>query len=234
MKKVYFLVLLIGILILTFTAYLVVNKYSFVNSTEKTVATVIDNKISYSKNSGGKSSRFYFPILTFVDRQGKAVTFMSSVGSTIPSYQIGDRVEILYDAAQPSKAEVSDFKSIWLAPIIIGIIGIVFFAIGFIPFLLRYKTNKFKKQMLNNGRRIEATIESIDVNSSFAVNGRSPYVIYSQWVDKLCPDTIYVFESENIWFNPKPYINRETITVFIDENNPHRYYVDIGFLPKIK
>jgi len=88
--------------------------------------------------------------------------------------------------------------------------------------------------MLTNGQQVEAKITSIELNTGIVIQGRSPYVIHSQWQDKLTPDHIYIFKSENIWFDPTPFINRETITVYIDVANAKRYYVDISFLPKVK
>lgn len=234
MKKVFFFIGLLGVLLLAGTLFLAIKQSNFISSAEQTTGTVIDNYASYSKDSDGKSTRSFYPILMFVEKNGNNITFKSSVGSSSPRYQIGEKVAILYDPKQPSDAEIDDLLSIWLAPMIVGIFGVILSSIGGIFFLLQLRKNRLKQDMLKNGRCIEATIESIELNHSIKVNRRSPYVIYCQWVDKLAPDTVHVFRSENLWFNPSPYINKETISVFIDERNPHRYYVDIRFLPKIK
>jgi hypothetical protein len=64
------------------------------------------------------------------------------------------------------------------------------------------------------------------------VNGRSPYHIISQSPDP-ASNTVRVFESENIWFDPSEYIKEETIDVLVDPNNPRKYVMDISFLPKL-
>lgn len=40
-------------------------------------------------------------------------------------------------------------------------------------------------------------------------------------------------ESEEVWFDPSPYVEREALDVLVDRDNPHRYRVDIDFLPKL-
>jgi hypothetical protein len=64
------------------------------------------------------------------------------------------------------------------------------------------------------------------------VNGRSPYQIISQAPDP-ASNTVRVFESENIWFDPSEYIKSETIDVLLHPENPKKYVMDISFLPKL-
>ncbi len=60
------------------------------------------------------------------------------------------------------------------------------------------------------------------------------YVIYSKNADNNYPDIKQVFKSGSFWFNPKPYIKNETISVYIDEVNPRRYYMDTRFISAVK
>jgi len=63
------------------------------------------------------------------------------------------------------------------------------------------------------------------------VSGRHPFRVIAQWQD---PSTakIRVFKSHNLWFDPSRFITQKQIRVFLDRNNPKRYYVDLSFLPK--
>jgi hypothetical protein len=38
----------------------------------------------------------------------------------------------------------------------------------------------------------------------------------------------------NLWYDPSGQIDREKITVFMERNNPTKYYVDLSFLPSKK
>lgn len=234
MKKIFAVFGIIGCLLLMVAVFLIIKQSAFVNHSQKTTGTVIGNAVSYSNDSNGNSSRYYHAVVVFADQSGQAIKFQSTLGSGSPSYQVGETVEVLYDPDKPNDAEINSFISIWLGAIIVSILGVIFSLVGFIYLIVVRKKSKLKRELLNHGRRIEATLSSVELNTLIRMNGRSPYVICSQWVDKLKPDELYIFKSDNIWFNPEPYIKKETISVFIDEKNPHRYYVDISFLPKVK
>jgi hypothetical protein len=82
------------------------------------------------------------------------------------------------------------------------------------------------------GRKVSMPIGEVTQNFSLKVNGRSPYLIIGQWLDKTT-NTVYQFKSESIWYNPTPYLEgKKEVDVYIDPNDLKRYYVDISFLPK--
>ena len=64
------------------------------------------------------------------------------------------------------------------------------------------------------------------------VNGAHPFRIVTQWRN---PETskLHVFRSDNLWFDPSEHIKTQTITVFIDQGNPKKYFVDVSFIPKL-
>ena len=88
-----------------------------------------------------------------------------------------------------------------------------------------------KKWLLKNGKRISSEFQKVEINTSFSVNGSHPYMIVSQWHDTETR-TMYIFKSENIWYNPEKFVNNKTIDVLVDSKNYKRYYMDINFLPK--
>jgi hypothetical protein len=71
----------------------------------------------------------------------------------------------------------------------------------------------------------------VELNDSLRVNGRSPYRIFSQSPDP-ASNTVRVYQSENIWFDPSEYIRDKTIDVLVDPSDPKRYVMDTSFLPK--
>lgn len=99
--------------------------------------------------------------------------------------------------------------------------------------LIKAKQNTTKTQDLRiNGSKITATIQHIGINSSVSVNGISPYQIHGQWLNPESSE-VEIFKSEDLWYDPTPYIKDEKVTVLIDRKNPKRYHVDLSFLPKI-
>jgi len=44
---------------------------------------------------------------------------------------------------------------------------------------------------------------------------------------------LYIFRSENLWFDPSDHVTQEKIPVLVDEANMKKYWVDTTFLPKL-
>ena len=56
------------------------------------------------------------------------------------------------------------------------------------------------------------------------MNGRSPWRIVSRWLDP-ARNELHLFESENLWFDPAPFITWKRIRVSIDSK---RYSMDVS------
>ncbi|MFF4359504.1 DUF3592 domain-containing protein [Streptomyces sp. NPDC001604] len=61
---------------------------------------------------------------------GDQPQFRGSVGSNPPSYEAGERVEVLYRADSPQDARINGFASLWLLPLIFGGLGLLATGIG--------------------------------------------------------------------------------------------------------
>jgi hypothetical protein len=72
----------------------------------------------------------------------------------------------------------------------------------------------------------------VELNRSIRVNGACPDRIVCQWLNPVT-NTVYVFRSYNLWFDPAEYISRKTLDVLVDPSNYKRYLVDTSFLPKL-
>jgi hypothetical protein len=71
-----------------------------------------------------------YPVVEFTSGDGRQRTFQSSTGSNPPSYEEGERVEVLYHGDSPEDARINGFASLWLLPLIFGGLGLVFAGIG--------------------------------------------------------------------------------------------------------
>ena len=98
--------------------------------------------------------------------------------------------------------------------------------------LFQRRQGDARRLLQASGRRIEADYEGVELNTSLTVGGRNPFRVLAQWQDPMTSQ-IHLFHSENLWFDPQKYIERRTLTVYIDPNNPKKYYVDVSFLPKL-
>lgn len=174
----------------------------------------------------------YAPRVEFVAADGSRDSLISSVASNPPAFSRGDSVDVLYDPHNISNARINSFAQLWLGPTIFGGLGVLFAGIGLGILWFQHRQSDVRRHLLTNGRRIEADYEGIELNSSVTVNARSPFRILAQWQDP-ATSRIHVFHSENIWFDPDKYIDRKTLTVYVDPSDLKKYYVDVSFLPKL-
>ncbi len=81
-------------------------------------------------SSGRGSPRHYFlPIVSFTTNQGEHIVITSASGGRQPLAK-GARVDVLYDLAEPHKAILATFRSLWLFPLITAIFGLPFLLFG--------------------------------------------------------------------------------------------------------
>jgi len=198
----------------------------FLQSSLKSTGTITGLDLKQSSDSSS-----YYPVVQFRTLENQIINFTSSVGSNPASYQVGETVEVNYNPTNPNSAKINDFTSNWLTVLILGLMGTVFSFLGLILPVNTIRLSRKKKWLLENGKRISSEFQKIETNTSFEVNGRHPYMIVSQWHD-VETQTIHIFESENIWYNPEKFVNNKTIDVLVDSKNYKKYYMDINFLPK--
>ena len=100
-----------------------------------------------------------------------------------------------------------------------------------LPSLSRLK-KILKTQLLANGSYVYADIDGVIRNTSVAINHMHPYNIRCQW-NNPSDGNIYLFKSENIWFNPEYILKNKNITalkVYFDRANPKRYFISLDKL----
>ena len=111
-------------------------------------------------------------------------------------------------------------------------LGSVFFipSLGFIA----YGWRKAGKQdyLRQNGMAVEANFQSVECNHRVLVNGRHPFRVVCNWRNP-ATQQVHRLESERIWYDPSDYINVSKVRVFVDKQNPRKYYMDISFLPHL-
>lgn len=108
---------------------------SFLADAERTKGTVValewrDDDTGTSRRSRSNDRPAAYPVVEYTSADGTARTFRSSTGSNPPSYDEGDRVEVLYRADSPGDARINGFASLWLLPLIFGGIGLLFAGVG--------------------------------------------------------------------------------------------------------
>lgn len=136
------------------------------------------------------------------------------------------------------------FLAAGVITLIMAIFESAFFLFFGIPFTLLggfglYRFNskeRLKAELPRTGQRIECT--NIIVEQDTIIRGYSPdtgerlspYIIKC-YATEPSTNLPFVFESELIWFDPKPNL-RDTITVYVNPRDYTEYVMDISFLPK--
>ncbi len=115
-----------------------------------------------------------------------------------------------------------------LLPMIFIALGAVFLVLGFVFLLVSMKQRALKRQLIQNGFYITATIRNIYPKTNVSVNGKNPYVVECYYNDYSTGQT-HVFTSGYIPFYPEN-AKDTTIRVYVDPQNMDKYYVDIESL----
>jgi len=193
---------------------------------------VTENVLREDTSSTRGTSWAYYPRVRFRTADGQDISFISSTGTSPPSHRVNEPVTILYDPRQPYNASINSFGSLWAASIVLLGLGVAFTAPG-IGFVVWKRASDRKNEWLHlNGRRIQAEIARVELNTSLTVNGSNPYRIVCQWLDP-ASNQMHVFHSANIWYDPTNYLPGKALEVLVDPDNPRRYTVETSFLPKV-
>jgi hypothetical protein len=235
-RLVFTIFAIVGFGLLAGGVYSVWHTRQFLQTAVSAPGVVVENiwkeeRVSSTNPSSRGVSWAYFPRIRFRTESGQEINFVSNTGASQPSYHVNEQVTILYDPQQPYNASTSSFASLWLGSIIFLGMGVMFTSPG-IGFIVWTRLNNRKNLWLHqNGRRIQAEVKGVELNTSVAVNGVNPYRIACQWLDP-ASNQVYLFHSGNIWYDPTDYLPK-SLEVLVDPNNLHRYTVEISFLPKL-
>ncbi|GHB68865.1 DUF3592 domain-containing protein [Persicitalea jodogahamensis] len=214
--------LLVGTLALVGGIYLFVGKLEFLKN-----SVVVDGVVSDLDSRSSKNGRTYYPVITYRGAGGREQTFVSSVGSSPASYEIGESVRVRYEAGKPSTAVIAAFWEIWGIVSIAAGLGLIFLAIGISTIVAAMRLNRLREELPRTGRMIELPGRAEKVQSK----SKTEFYVRSEWHN---PEDgkIYLFDSEKFYFDPTPFLVNRLVQVWIDPLNPKkRYYVDTAFLP---
>lgn len=211
--------LAVGLLLLAISLVLWYNTAKYNNTAVKTTGTVVDLL--------AKSDRTFSPVVTYDDANGVKHRYISSFSSKPAGYKIGETVAIYYDPKNPDNAEIAGWQQ-YFGSLITGGLGFIFSALGLGYFVVRKISHSRHEQLKLSGFLMHADIVSVDINRSVSVNNRHPFFIRCEGKDSLTGN-ISNFKSGFIWSDPTPLIGQDKkIDVYVDRNNPRKYYVDIS------
>lgn len=203
----------------------------FIQAAATSQGVVVENLRSFSV-ARRHSAWIYYPRIRFRTANRQEIDFVSKLGTSPPAYRTNEIVTVLYDPFQPHNAAVRGFMSLWFSTTVLLGLGLAFMAPGIGFGIYGVRSARKAAWLEQNGRRIQAEVIRVELNTNLRVNGANPYRIVCQWLDP-ANRQVHLFKSANIWFNPTEFIPGKTLEVLVDPNDPHRYLVDTAFLPKL-
>jgi hypothetical protein len=190
---------------------------SFQKKTKVTDGTVVSRDLTY----------FY---IKYISDDGAEHTHRGTQGKNKKFY-VGDKFRVFYLKDNPYKSRISDGKKGGRKVIITGI------ALLFLSLTSIYQNrsrNKSANKFRTTGRKVEAEITGIETDMNTTVLEKHPYIINCRWVDPITGKE-YLDAIKQIWKDPAPLLGgRNHIDVYIDRDNPDKYFIDIEFLGDIK
>lgn len=124
------------------------NRYALSSAGLRTQGRVVENYKAVSTTDsppgGGSSGQIrnkytyvsYYPVIEFATERGETVRFRGSTGSGVPEYEPGAPVEVVYDPANPHKAQMTAFSQQWLGPLVVTGVGLLLLILGIGGFFL--------------------------------------------------------------------------------------------------
>lgn len=222
-----YLFTLIGLAMLIGAFFLYKNTSTFLASATRTEGTVIELVRSRSSDS-----TVYKPVFNFVDDRGATIEVESSSGSNPPSYSVGERVDVFYLPGEPQNAKINSYFSLWGGATIVGGMGGLFLLVGLSILIVPMLKGRKDEYLRQSGTPVSTQFQRVELNRSISVNNRHPFRVVTQWQNPATSE-VHVFHSNNLWFDPTEYVGSKNITVFIEQDNPKKYLVDLSFLPKM-
>jgi hypothetical protein len=119
---------LVGAILFTTSGFTFYYKQQFLEKAHVASGRVIELR----KTISSKNGRTFYPIVEFIDEQGKNIRFNSSVSSSPPAYEVGEIVEVYYEYNKPYQAEIKGFFSQWVVVLIPGTMCLIFSTIGIV------------------------------------------------------------------------------------------------------
>ena len=189
----------------------------------KTYTKAIISDINVDRSSGTTKHKVY---VSYYTEDGQEHT--AKLKTYTDRYILGKEVDICY--------KKGDIENIWtkdeciFGELMLGL-GSIFLVSGIAPTLARI----MKMMIKYTGTLIYADYVRTEIDTTYFVNGKNPYVVVCKWSNSLDGKT-YEFKSDYLWINPKSNICEKGITeipVYINEKNPNKYFVDISKITKL-
>ena len=210
-NKILFVLCAIGI---AAGVYIYLEAKSFQKTASVTVGTVANSGLSRYE-------------IRYTSDDGIVRTYKGNQSSKGRTHHNGDEIKVFYKTADPDRVRISD--GVKFGKKMVFYISLLLLFNVYSVYQGR-KRDKSENIFRTTGRKAEAQILRIDMDKTVAIKGQNPYFLHCSWVDPITGRE-YTHTLRNIWKDPKILLaGRSGIDVYIDRNDPEKYFMDISFL----
>jgi hypothetical protein len=165
--------------------------------------------------------------LTYTSEDGVERIYKGTHGGKGKRYRDGESVRIFYQIDNPDKCRLIDGKKAGRKVIFWTLILLAFNVFSVYHGKKRAGTEKTFK---TTGRKVEAQILRTGLDESHKVLDKIPYSIDCKWTDPMSGRE-YTHTIIYVWKDPETLLaGKKTIDVYIDRDDPEKYFMDIAFL----
>ncbi len=147
------------------------------------------------------------------------------LGAYNSSMYEGKEIEMMIDPDKPSRPKMPGTEL--LLGIIFVVLGALAACVGIIPLIIMGRKGSKVKKLVEQGRYIMGKVERIEMNHSYSVNNRHPFIVYCTHQDEFSGIT-YRFKSDNLWSDPGAYYQiGSEIRIYVNGQDYSNYFVDV-------
>ena len=117
----------VGALLAVIAAYFFISTRTFMSTAQEVKGKVIQMVYRGTSSSSGGG---YSPVYQFKTIEGKEIVVTDNLSSNPPAFKEGQSIDVLYDPANPQKARIKRWMSLYFVPVLLGGLGVIFGGIG--------------------------------------------------------------------------------------------------------
>lgn len=209
----------IGAIFLAVALVLFIKDRSFKADADKVVG-IITEIGSYYDSEGDPWHEVW------VSYQVNGETYNTKLNSYRGSMHEGGHIDLYVSKDDPY--EVQDGIAVSILMLVFGILGGFFFILGIVFISILIGSNTKRKKLMENGKRLKASVTGGNEDLTVIINGRHPYRLDCVYQDEFTGES-YLYSSDYLLEDPNMYIDAK-VDVYVDGNDMSKYYVDLNSL----
>lgn len=136
LRKVRIAMFAISLFLLLDTTFLALSTGSFLRRATRVRASITALE---PRTDTADQTVHYYPSFTFTTPDGISRTITSETGTNPPGFRVGQEVNVLVDPANLADARIDNVIQLWLVPMVVGFLGVVFLGVAALLLLIEHK-----------------------------------------------------------------------------------------------